>query len=82
MPSAQASGTDPMMSVRAASQASMMPRLVRRSTMAPAGRAMSANAAVAAEVSRPTSKVLALSATTAVSGSANWVTADPISLTV
>ena len=41
-----------MISTRAASQASMIPRLVCRSTIAPAGRAMSANAAVAAEVSR------------------------------
>ena len=71
-----------MISTRAASQASMIPRLVCRSTIAPAGRAMSANAAVAADVSRPTSKVLALSRTTAVSGSASWVTDEPISLTV
>lgn len=70
-PSAQANGTDPMISTRATSQASMIPRLVCRSTSAPAGRAMSANAAVAADVSRPTSKVLALSRTTAVSGSAS-----------
>jgi hypothetical protein len=41
---------------------------------------MSANAAVAADVSRPTWKVEAWRITTAVSGKASWVTAEPISL--
>ena len=42
---------------------------------------MSANAAVAVAVSRPTWKVDAPSTTTAVSGKASWVIAEPISLT-
>ncbi|GGN65254.1 hypothetical protein GCM10011579_035530 [Streptomyces albiflavescens] len=60
----------------------MMERLEPRSTSAPAGSAISANAAVVAAVSSPTWNVLALSATTATSGSAISVTAEPISLTV
>ena len=81
-PNAAASGTEPMISIRAASHQIMSRRLARRSTRAPAGRAMSANAAVAAEVSKPTWNVDAPSTTTAVSGKASWVTAEPISLTV
>jgi hypothetical protein len=60
----------------------MIPRLGRRSTSAPAGSATTANARGAAAESRPTCNVLAASRTTAVSGSASWVTAEPISLTV
>src|ERR1700678_829869 len=71
-----------MISRRAASQAIMIPRLGRRSTSAPAGSAITANARVAAALRRPTSNVLAASRTTAVSGSASWVTAEPTSLTV
>ena len=43
---------------------------------------MSANATVAAKVSKPTWNVDARSTTTAVSGKASWVTAEPISLPV
>jgi hypothetical protein len=43
---------------------------------------MRAKAAVAAEVSRPTWNVVARSTTTAVSGRASWVIAEPSSLTV
>ena len=80
--SAAASGTEPMISIRATSHQIISGRLAHRSTRAPAGRAMSANAAVAAAVSRPTWKVDAWRTTTAVSGRASWVTAEPISLTV
>ena len=81
-PIAAATGTDPMISIRPASHQIIRRRLAYRSTSAPAGRAISAKANVAAEVSRPTSKVPACRTTTAVSGSASWVTAEPISLTV
>jgi len=70
-----------MISIRATSHQIISGRLTHRSTRAPAGSAMSANAAVAAEVSRPTWKVDARSTTTAVSGKASWVIAEPISLT-
>src|SRR5689334_19868954 len=70
-----------MITIRATSHQIMSRRLAHRSTSAPAGRAMRANAAVDAAVSRPTWKVDARSATTAVSGSASWVTEEPISLT-
>src|SRR5690349_3746142 len=70
-----------MITIRATSHQIMSRRLARRSTSAPAGRAMSANAAVAAAVSRPTWNVDARRTTTAVSGSASWVTEEPISLT-
>ena len=81
-PSAAATGTDPMIRVRAASHQIISCRLACRSTIAPAGRAMSANASVPAAASNPTWKVVACRTTTAVSGSASWVTAEPISLTV
>src|SRR5579864_4050736 len=71
-----------MISIRARSHQIIRRRLARRSTRAPAGRAISAKARVAAELSRPTWNVLACSTTTAVSGSASTVTAEPISLTV
>jgi len=80
--STAATGTEPMITIRATSHQIIRRRLAHRSTRAPAGRAMSANAAVAAEVSRPTWRVEAWRITTAVSGSASWVTAEPISLTV
>jgi hypothetical protein len=70
-----------MISIRAVSHQIISGRLTHRSTRAPAGKAMSANAAVAAEVSRPTWNVDAPSATTAVSGKASWVIAEPSSLT-
>src|SRR5580658_9356764 len=81
-PNAAATGTEPMISIRATSHQIISHRLARRSTMAPAGRAISANGRVAAAVSAPTWKVEAWSTTTAVSGSASWVTAEPVSLTV
>jgi hypothetical protein len=81
-PSAAASGTEPMISIRARSHQIISRRLGRRSTTAPAGRAISANAAVEAALSRPTWNVVARSTTTAVSGSASRVIADPISLIV
>jgi hypothetical protein len=81
-PNAAAAGTEPMISIRAASHQIISHRLGRRSTMAPAGSAISAKARVDAEVSRPTWNVDARSTTTAVSGSASRVTAEPISLTV
>jgi hypothetical protein len=80
-PNAAVSGTEPMISIRAASHQIISLRLARRSTMAPAGSAMSAKARVDAEVSRPTWNVEARSTTTAVSGSASRVIAAPISLT-
>jgi hypothetical protein len=70
------------MSIRPASHQIISARLARRSTMAPAGSAISAKARVDAEVRRPTWNVDARSTTTAVSGSASRVTAEPISLTV
>jgi len=70
-PSAAASGTDPMISIRPTSHQIISQRLACRSTMAPAGRAITAKARVAAEVSRPTWNVDAPSTTTAVSGSAS-----------
>jgi len=80
-PKAAVSGTEPMITIRATSHQIISRRLAHRSTSAPAGRAMSANARVDAEVGRPTWNVEARSTTTAVSGSASRVTEEPISLT-
>src|SRR5262245_35567977 len=68
------------MSILAASQMIISRRLATRSTTRPAGSATSRKHAVAAAASNPTSNVVACKRTTATSGSATIVTADPISL--
>src|SRR5262245_35593950 len=70
-----------MITILATSQASISRRLATRSTTSPAGSATSKNDAVPAAVSNPTWNVDARNSTTAASGSATAVTAEPISLT-
>ena len=80
-PAAAATGTEPMTTSRDASHAISIGRLASRSTTSPAGSAMIRNGSVLAVASRPTLNVDACSRTTAISGTASRVTAEPSSLT-